>query len=72
MDKEIEVGKLAKVVTKDGRTFLGTITGYAEVATGDEVIEEIYVQGFGELRLLGLNDIEDIDQEDVSFRFRKR
>ena len=69
MDKEIEVGKLAKVVTKDGRTFLGTISGYAELATGEEVIEEIYLQGFGELRVVSLSDVEDIDQEDVSFRF---
>ena len=71
METTIEVGKLTKAVTKDGRTFIGTLTGYAEVASGDEVMEEIYLQGLGkDIKVLTVHELVAVTQESTSFVYK--
>ena len=71
MDTNIEVGKFTKVVTKDGRVFIGMLTGYAEVASGEEVMEEIYLNGLGkDPRVISLNDVTQVSQDSIGFCFK--
>ncbi|MBI3930001.1 MAG: hypothetical protein HY319_30965 [Armatimonadetes bacterium] len=70
----IKVGQLVKVQTVDGRTYVGTLTGYAEVGQGeDEVLEEIYLSGCGErLLTLQMSNVKGISQSDCWFEFEER
>lgn len=70
----IEVGKLTRVVTVDGRVFIGQLTGYAEVSQGEEVLEEIYLSGCGDVPVttIQMNNVKDLDQDRVSFEFTPR
>lgn len=69
---EVQIGKITRVITKDGRCFIGTLTGYAEVAQGDDAFEEIYLVGCSESSptlVLQMNNVSAIDQEQVAFKF---
>lgn len=67
---KIGVGEPCRITTKDGRTYVGVMTGYAEVATGDEEMEEIYLDGIGRERItIAVRDIDDITP-DGYFSFR--
>jgi hypothetical protein len=67
----IEVGKLTRVATVDGRTYIGLLTGYAEVSQGDDMLEEIYLSGCGDVPVttVQMNNVKTLDQEEVSFEF---
>jgi len=70
--KQIQVGKLTRIITVDERIFIGTLTGYAEVSQGEDKLEEIYLSGCGEhLTTIQLNNIREIDQDRVSFEFHQ-
>jgi len=70
---DIEVGKLTRVVTVDGRCFIGTLTGYAEVSQGDDELEEIYLSGCNEsLVTVQLSNVKVLDQSQVTFAFTPR
>lgn len=70
MSRRIKVGKVTRVVTSDGRVFIGSLTGYAEVSKGEDVFEELYLSGCGEkLITIQVEKVIDIDQEDCSFPF---
>lgn len=70
METTVEVGKLTKVVTKDGRTFIGLLSGYAEVGTGDEIMEELYLTGLGkDAKVVSVHEIEKVDQAATNFVF---
>ncbi|MBT9583327.1 hypothetical protein IV102_08250 [bacterium] len=67
---KIEVGKLTRVATVDGRVYLGLLTGYAEVSQGEDMLEEIYLSGCGDvLTTIQMNNVKDIDQGRIHFDF---
>jgi hypothetical protein len=68
---DIEVGKLTRVVTVDGRCFIGTLTGYAEVSQGEDELEEIYLSGCNEVpvTVIQLSNVKELDQAQVTFPF---
>lgn len=65
----IEIGKLTKIVTLDGRAYIGTLTGYAEVSQGEQVLEEVYVSGCGDLLTIKVTDVASFDQTTLAFSF---
>ena len=71
--KQIEVGKLTRVVTMDQRCFIGTLTGYAEVSQGEDMLEEIYISGCNDsaspVTVIQLSNVKELDQSNVSFAF---
>jgi hypothetical protein len=72
MERRIQIGRPCRVTTKDGRTYVGTVSGYAEVASGNEMLEEIYLEGLGDRPLvIQLADVQDISQ-DGYFDFKPR
>ena len=68
---KIEVGKLTRVATVDGRVYLGMLTGYAEVSQGEDMLEEIYLSGCGDVPVttIQMNNVKDIDQVRTHFEF---
>jgi len=69
----IEVGKLTRVVTLDGRVYIGTLTGYAEVSQGEDRLQEIYLSGCGaECTTIQLGSVRHLDQSQVRFEFQPR
>ena len=68
---KIEVGKLTRVATVDGRVYLGMLTGYAEVSQGEDMMEEIYLSGCGAVPVttIQMNNVKDIDQVRTHFEF---
>ncbi|MFN8608251.1 MAG: hypothetical protein U0931_12015 [Vulcanimicrobiota bacterium] len=68
---EIEVGKLTRVVTVDGRCFIGMLTGYAEVSQGEDMLEEIYLAGCNEapVTVVQLTNVKELDQQQLTFSF---
>jgi len=71
MDKRIGVGKIVKATTKDERTFIGSLTGYAEICQGDDIMEEIYIEGCAEKKLvLKVSELKDISDMDTTFTFK--
>lgn len=69
---QVEVGKLTRVVTMDQRCFIGTLTGYAEVSQGEDMLEEIYLTGCNESSpniVIQLSNVKELDQSKVSFSF---
>ena len=69
---QIEVGKLTRVVTMDQRFFIGTLTGYAEVSQGEDMLEEIYLTGCSEsspVKVIQLSNVKELDQSSLSFSF---
>lgn len=69
-----EVGKLIRVVTVDGRVYIGQLTGYAEVSQGEDVLEEIYLAGCGDVPVttIQMNNVKELDQQNISFDFTPR
>jgi hypothetical protein len=71
MEKRIGVGKMIRVTTKDGRTFIGTLTGYAEICQGEDIMEEIYIEGCAEKKLiLKMAELKDISEMETYFLFK--
>lgn len=68
---DIEVGKLTRVVTVDGRCFIGMLTGYAEVSQGEDMLEEIYLSGCNEspVTVIQVSNVKELDQQQVTFAF---
>ena len=68
---KIEVGQLTRVVTVDGRIYIGLLTGYAEVSQGDDMLEEIYLSGCGDdpATVIHMTNVKLIDQNDIGFEF---
>ena len=66
-----EVGKIIRVQTVDGRVYIGTLTGYSEVAQGEDVLEEIYLSGCGDVPVttIQMNNVKALSQSNVSFEF---
>ena len=70
-----EVGKLTRVVTMDQRCFIGTLTGYAEVSQGEDMLEEIYLSGCNEsgpVTVIQLSNVKELDQSNLSFAFTRK
>jgi len=71
MPNHFQVGVLTRVSTVDGRTYIGTLTGYAEVSQGEDMLEEIYLSGCGDkIATVQLNNVKEMDQENTTFAFK--
>ncbi|MBX3169730.1 MAG: hypothetical protein KF760_20170 [Candidatus Eremiobacteraeota bacterium] len=68
---QFEVGKLTRVVTMDQRCFIGVLSGYAEVSSGEDMLEEIYLTGChaSASLVIQLSNVKELDQSEVSFSF---
>ncbi len=69
-----EVGKLTRVDTVDGRVYIGTLTGYAEVSQGDDILEEVYLTGCGDVpvTVVQMNNVKSLDQTNIGFEFSSK